>query len=211
MQLPSPRTQLQPSSVISEPCVSYTDVSLKCPQGVLVAICDLLILLPATIKVSYTSKGDDKLPRGGLQTFLGPLPLHWMQHVCQEVLLTSPSAVEMELSTAFSNLVDSMTEAVTKVNCSCGGECDFKNGWPELKRKKRTCKRLQVWKAIGRTVQDGLACFFVRAGPNVSVSGCVDYDYFHTISVPGHITRLCRGGEKAFCWADSQRFLNTVL
>src|SRR5947207_1380029 len=59
--------------------------------------------------------------------------------------------------------------------------------------------------------QDGLTCFFVRAGPNVSVSGCISYGAFRIISAPHHITRMCIKEGRAYCWIDTQRFLTTVL
>ncbi|KAH0562037.1 hypothetical protein GP486_003263 [Trichoglossum hirsutum] len=71
--------------------LTFSDVGLICPQGVLTAICDLLlILLPATINGGYLSRREVHIPRGGLQSFLGPLPLHRMQQVCQEVLRITP-------------------------------------------------------------------------------------------------------------------------
>jgi hypothetical protein len=190
--------------------LTFSDAGLICPQDVFAAICDLLILLPAAIGRSLISRGEVHIPRGGLQALLGPLPLHRMQHVCQEVLRITPMKGRIGLQSAFKNLARSTTEAVARTSCSCTRQvCGFDKGWPPLGRQKRICKRLQVWAAIGQTLNDGMICFFLNPGPNATITGLSHFDLFGTISVPGFLTKELSGiGD---CWSDCGRLLSMVL
>jgi hypothetical protein len=134
-----------------------------------------------------------KLPprqRDGIHAMLGEFPWERMQRICQDVLLASPSAHGMDPEKGFSVLASILERITKQLKCECEGErCQYIYGWamesyprprPRVAsstlgntRSKRynlpDCPRQNLWISIRQCIADGLCCFLIDAGPNVSV------------------------------------------
>ena len=158
--------------------LNFLNYGLKCDQTILDACCDLLVLIPEALSVSPTLwREHERLQPAPLLTLLGPLPQARICTICEEILRSKPTTSQMNLSTAFSNLVAIVAGRVQRISCTCpsGFKCNWMNGWThdygsgKLQQKKR-CVLHQLWDAIGFALNSALWCFFVNAGPNTTIS-----------------------------------------
>ena len=148
--------------------IKFLEVGLSCPPLVLIACCNLLILLPEKIDLF----GD--YPRRGSLRFLGEQPQLRMRACCQAVFGTPPVGPRLDIMSAFSDLVRAMEDVFSPLarNCKAYQCCNFSAGWQQKLRKPPIgsvdCERRRLWKCISDVLEAGFLCFFVNAGPNAT-------------------------------------------
>ena len=157
--------------------LSFLNYGFKCDQAILDACCDLLVLIPKAISILPTlSREVERLQPAPLLPLFGPLPRARICTICEEILRSKPTTSQMDLSTAFSNLVAIVAGKVQSISCICpaGLECNWKVGWihdfdSRIRQQKRRCVMNHLWDAIGRALSSALWCFFVNSGPNITI------------------------------------------
>ncbi|CEL11770.1 hypothetical protein ASPCAL14867 [Aspergillus calidoustus] len=162
---------------------------LKCPDALLLACCNLLVLIPECVMprrdedqgklgsdIHYTIGGYE-LPKNGLTYLLGSYPRHRMLETCQTVFEVPPFEWPGTLGTAMSELITTFISHVASGRgCLCAkiqttlrrpntawGDASPHCGDP-------ACTFYHLWKAVGRALDDGLVSFFVQAGPDATVT-----------------------------------------
>lgn len=146
---------------------------LTCPKQLLSSCCDVLIHLPELIKGSRDNvhHNVDELPSKGLLNSLGPNPFQRICDCCQAVYGSSPSGLQSGLPTAYSKLAAVAMESLILVDCSCQDKCNPAHGWCIYPRRKsqQNCRRLQLWNAIGLSLEHAFWCLFMNAGTNTTM------------------------------------------
>jgi len=164
--------------------IKFLEVGLSCPPQVLLACCNLLVLLPEKIELFGGWP-----PKGSLP-FLGGQPQLRMRDCCRSVFGMTPVGPRLDIASAFSDLATAMNDATSplSLNCKEHGCCNFSGGWPQRSQKPtvgfRDCERRRLWNCIGDVLEAGFLCFFVNAGPNTTfccpaesteyATGCVE-------------------------------------
>ena len=157
--------------------LTFLNYGFNCDQAILDACCDLLVLIPTALSVLPTfSRENERLPPAPLLALLGPLPRARICTICEEILRSKPKTSQMDLSTAYSNLVATASGKFREVICLCPDdyECDWKFGWvtdgeTRRRQQKKRCELHQLWDAIGYALSTALWCFFVNPGPNTTI------------------------------------------
>ena len=162
--------------------LNFLNHGFDCDQAILEACCDLLVLIPTVLDVTPTFSRDYEPGEYGrlepipLLALLGPLPRAKISMICEEVLRSKPTTSQMDLRTAFSNLVAIVKGKVRKVLCNCPAQlgCDWMNGWvseadPIKRYQKKRCVLYHLWDAIGYALSSALWCFFVNSGSNTTI------------------------------------------
>ena len=167
----------------------FLHYGFTCDQAILDACRDLLVLVPSALRVAptftggYESRNAENLQPALLLTLLGPLPRARICKICEEILRSKPTTSQIDLSTAFSNLVALVAGKVRGISCVCPAEvkCDWMNGWTsevdsggyrtndEMTRQQSRCVLYQLWKSIGVALNLLLGCFFINASPNTTI------------------------------------------
>ena len=222
----------------------FLNYGFTCDQAVLDACCDLLVLVPGAVSVAPTfkevhefeSREIESFRPAPLLTLLGPLPRARICKICEEILRSKPTSNQIDLSTAFSNLVAIVAGKVQGMSCACPAELkrDWMNGWIlenkyDTKRQGKRCMICRLWDTIGKTLHSMFWCFFVNAGPNTTIRLALERDDFITRAVTGqgqtlhtddiffHVLRLVNGQfsstpSRKIAWSsDSCTIYPTVL
>lgn len=170
----------------------FLDVGSTCDQAILDACCDLLVLVPGALSVAPTlaneyqseSRKFEKLQPAPLPTLLGPLPRARICKICEEILRSKPTSSQIDLSTAFSNLVTVVAGKVKEISCVCPATVkrDWMDGWifnDSFKRgeESKRCAFCRLWYDIGETLHNMFWCFFVNAGPNTTIRLAPDQEH----------------------------------
>lgn len=137
----------------------------------------MLIQLPELIKGSRTSTYQDmaELPYKGLLNSLGPNPFQRICDCCQAVYGSSPSGLQSGLPTAYSKFAAVAVESLVLVDCSCLDQprCDPAHGWCfdslPRRRPQQDCRRVQLWNAIGLSLEHAFWCLFMNVGTNITM------------------------------------------
>ena len=163
----------------------FLNYGFTCDQAILDACCDLLVLVPGALSVAPTFEDESKTEPKGLEslqpvpllTLLGPLPRARICKICEEILRSKPTTSQIDISTAFSNLVTIIAGKIKKKGCVC--PATVKRGWMdswryksyfEGMREQEYCVICRLWEDIGKTLHRILWCFFVNAGPNTTIN-----------------------------------------
>lgn len=157
--------------------LNFLNCGFKCDQAVLDACCDVLVLIPNTLSVLPTlSREQRRLQPVPLPALLGPLPRARICKICEDILRSKPTTGQMDLGTAFSNLVAIVVGKVQRISCSCpaGLECNWMAGWiadsdTRIRQQKKSCVLHHLWDAIGGALCSALWCFFINSGPNTTI------------------------------------------
>ena len=156
--------------------LTFLNHGSKCDQAILDACSDLLVHITTALSLSATtSKSYSIIEPMPLLALLGPLPRARICKICEEILRSKPTTSQMDLSTAFSNLVATVASQLQGISCVCEDalECDWMNGREakDLFRDSRPgCALHRVWEGIGFALSSALWCFFINAGPNTVIS-----------------------------------------
>ncbi|MCJ1463375.1 hypothetical protein MMC07_001982 [Pseudocyphellaria aurata] len=164
--------------------LEFLSVGLTCPREILSSCCDVLMQLPASINKSIHLDApsiSNHLPRKGLLNSLGPDPYQRICNTCQMVYGSSPSGWQLDLPTAFLNLAQVATKYLDLLQCSCRTaqpRCNATHGWwlNRLIKTERTCRRFQLWNAIGLSLNNAFLCLFMNVGTNISMSKPSTFD-----------------------------------
>ena len=194
--------------------MTFLNYGFNCDQAILDACCDLLMPITTALSISATTlvKSDERrtfhpqrraeeeeaskqrisqpMP---LLALLGPLPRARMYKICEEILRSKPTTSQVDLSTAFSSLVSTVTSQLQGMNCTCSDAYGFsercwvpdavqpgsERSWVAENRGSmarmvfyqtgQDCALRQVWEAIGYALNCALWCFFINAGPNTVI------------------------------------------
>ena len=155
--------------------LTFLNYGFKCDQAILDACGDLLVLVPAAIRVSPTTSWKYGISQPmRLLPLLGPLPRARICKICEEILCSKPTTSQMDLSTAFSNLVATVASQLQGMSCVCEDalECDWMSDWSVealFKSSRPGCTLHLVWEAIGFPLSSALWCFFINVGPNTVI------------------------------------------
>ena len=177
----------------------FLNYGFTCDQAVLDACCDLLVLVPGAVSVAPTFKEGYEFESrpAPLLTLLGPLPRARICKICEEILRSKPTSNQINLSTAFSNLVAIVAGKVQGMSCGCPAELkrDWMNGWRlkskyDKKRYEERCMICRLWDTIGKTLHTMFWCFFVNAGPNTTICLAIERNDLITRAVSGQRNAL---------------------
>lgn len=129
--------------------IEFLYVCLTCPKDLLSSCCDLLIRLPGLIRnARYFDLEKNAFPHRALLNSLGSNPYQRMYDCFQVVYGSSPSELQLNISTAYTRSADVAMESTKLVDCSCLDQerCDPAYAWwLNLRRKaQRDCRRVQV-------------------------------------------------------------------
>ena len=148
----------------------FMNCGLICSGDFVQAFCDLFALSPKSLMYTIARDCRDR-PLTHLLALLGGLPQARISLICEKILGCGPTDPHMDLPTAFAKLLEATT-AACPYSCNCfGASCDWSDGWHQELPGDRTrdCKKFELWRAIGNTLECGFWSFFIDAGPNVTI------------------------------------------
>lgn len=163
--------------------LEFLSVGLVCTQDLLLACCELLVLIPAFVNAQSFPASD--FPRKGLIALLGPAPNERMRQICLSTYQVQPRMVLKSLPTAYKDLVSVFRMLASRIQCSCGREhsiIDLSKAWGSnysWHRASIFCHFYRILAAIGNALNMGLCCFFVEAGPNATIRGSYPASFTH--------------------------------
>jgi hypothetical protein len=145
-------------------CLQLADFGVSCTSALLIACCDILLLLPKLVGIS---KGKD------FYSLLGPEPMQRIYHVCRLVFRQTPSGKFEDIISAYENLKQTFTNcARVEYNCTCG-VCDLDTGWKigrvEWRSKNGTCIARKLWRSVAIALDEGFWSLFVNAEVNAVI------------------------------------------
>lgn len=156
--------------------IHFADFGVPCTPALVIACCDLLLLLPELVKVSF-----NHVPRLHFLSLLGPEPVQRIYHVCRLVFRQVPSGQVKDLPSAYHNLVQTFKAcAGMRSECTCG-RCDLSKYWQtvskDLRGRKYTCTTRNLWRCVGTALVKGFWCFYINAQENATVGSEWDSSY----------------------------------
>ncbi|ERF74438.1 hypothetical protein EPUS_06616 [Endocarpon pusillum Z07020] len=144
--------------------IRFAEMGVTCTSALLVACCDVLLLLPHLVQVSWVDS-----PRLNMFSLLGPEPMQRIYHVCRVVFREVPSGQFKDLKSAYRNLVQSFIGcAGVKSQCTCG-KCDLHKGWKTVERQYN-CATRNLWRCIGKALSGGFWYFYVHAQEHATLA-----------------------------------------
>jgi hypothetical protein len=151
--------------------LQLADFGVSCTSALLIACCDILLLLPNLLKISKHPLQKE------VYSLLVPEPMQQIYHVCRLVFRQTPSGKFEDIKSAYENLKQTFTNcARVEYKCTCGG-CDLDQGWQLTGRgKKGTCIAHKLWRSVAIALEEGFWSLFV----NAEVNAVIDYHENHS-------------------------------
>ena len=194
--------------------LKFLAVGLVCTQDLLLACCELLVLIPDGVKPQNTEDSD--LPKRGLIALLGPAPYQRMRQICLSTFQVQPRMAFTDLSAAYWDLVSVFSMVASRVQCSCDHEHIFdpSKAWNDMNERPFAisyCRYHDIWAAIGNALNRGLSCFFVEAGPNATFREPEGYRYIESFAADAISKAICPGGASINRWTVNCNTLHNSI
>lgn len=151
--------------------VLFANFGLTCTSALLVACCDLLISLPATIAVAFVEQHQDiDGEPGSLLLLLGPEPMQRLYYSCRAVLRETPSSKPKSTAEAYQDLVRAFKETLgTQCQCMCEGVDHSSDFGANHYGARNKCGLFTLWSNVLEAVSHALWSIFVHADANAVV------------------------------------------